>query len=272
MSLPGLDYLVETVRKICAPEKGCSWINSQRMKDLAPFTLEETHELIDALENNDTENLREELGDLLYHVLLYAQKAEDQGLFTLDDVAREVADKMRRRKTWVFGDDVGKSEAELAGTWERIKKQEKLEKGTYKGLLGGIPRSMPALAAAHQIQRKACKAGFRWENFADYCNKITEEVEELKEAVASGDKDHAAEEMGDVLFTVAITGWFIKADPELALRKVNNKFKQRFAYVEQQMAAKGLALAYENMQAMEDLWQEAKSHERAGTLKGAISA
>ena len=264
--MDAIKTLIDTVARIRDPKTGCPWNLEQTMQSLARCTVEETAELVDALQNNDTANIREELGDLLFHVVLYCQHAQEEGLFTLEDVARDVDAKIKRRKPWVFGDVKVTNSAEATATWQAIKAKEKTNTKA-QSVLPGIPKSLPALAAAHEIQKRACAAGFKWPDFESFFPKIHEELGELQEAVQSQNPDHIEEELGDTLFTLAITGWFTKTNPELALRRVNNKFTARFQHVEKRMAEHNLPMDYAHFEHMETYWQEAKKLEKSGQLK-----
>jgi MazG family protein len=217
-------------------------------------------------------NLKEELGDLLFHIVLYAQHAAEAGHFTIDDVLADVNEKIKRRKPYVF--DEAATETPTLTTlrenkvWDTIKKAEKDAKGEKReSILDATPRSMPALAAAHDIQKRAIRAGFTWDSIENFYKKIDEEFAEVREAIASGDQAHITEEVGDMLFVCAILGWYGNVNPELALRQANNKFSRRFKYVEQHMKAEGLEMDYKNMARMDALWLEAKALEKAGKLE-----
>jgi ATP diphosphatase len=271
-----LTDLLEVIATLRDPARGCPWHLEQTPASLAPHTVAETYELVDALEANDVQNTREELADLLFHVGLYCQHAAEKGQFTFTDVARDAAEKLRRRKPHVFppADDAHLGVADLRtkyfvkGIWERIKAEEKASQGlpARESLLDSVPRSLPALAAAHDIQKRAIKAGFKWPTVDAFYPKIDEELAEVKEAIASGDMNHAEEELGDLLFTVAILGYYTGLSPETALGKANAKFGRRFRYMERKMAERGLPLTDGTFDTMESYWQEAKRLEKAGQL------
>ncbi|MBI1362741.1 MAG: nucleoside triphosphate pyrophosphohydrolase [Proteobacteria bacterium] len=270
--MQAFDELIEICRKLREPTKGCPWHHEQTIPSLAPHTLSESYELIDAIEANDMPNLKEELGDLLFHIVLYAQHAAEAGQFSIEDVVAEVNEKIKRRKPYVFDEAV--TEAPTLTTlrenkvWDKIKKAEKEAKGEKReSILDATPRSMPALAAAHDIQKRAIRAGFTWDTIENFYKKIDEELAEVKEAIASGDQEHITEEVGDMLFVSAILGWYGNTNPELALRQANAKFARRFKYVEKHMKAEGLDMDYKNMARMDELWLDAKKLEKAGKLE-----
>ena len=272
--MKAFDELIEICQKLRDPEKGCPWHHEQTIPTLAPHTLSESYELIDAVEANDMPNLREELGDLLFHVVLYAQHAAEAGDFTIEDVVTDVNEKIRRRKPYVFDENITEKMTLTTlrenKVWDAIKKEEK--GSTRESVLDAVPRSMPALAASHDIQKRAIRAGFTWDNIESFYEKIHEEFQEVREAIESGDQAHITEEVGDMLFVSAILGWYGNVNPELALRQANAKFARRFKYVERNIAAEGLEMCFENMPRMDALWLEAKKLEKAGKLGDTTAA
>lgn len=270
----GLQELINVVAKLRDTDKGCPWHLEQTPQSIAPYSIQEVYELYDALLKKDTQNTKEELGDLLFHIVLYCQHAAETGDFTLDDVAQAAAEKIKGRKPHVFG-DVTREEWQTnnAYRWDNLKREEAAKRGeANRSILAGIPHSMPALSAAHEIQKRAIRAGFTWPNIYGVFDKIDEELAELKEAGESGDMVHFAEEMGDVLFSTAILGYFNNINPELSLRHANEKFRRRFTYVETHMAKAGLTMCYDNMEQMDTYWAEAKALEKEGKLEEALSA
>lgn len=267
----GLENLIKVVQQLRDKDKGCPWHLEQTPQTIAPYSIEEVYELYDALLKKDTANTKEEIGDLLFHLILYCQHAAEAGEFTLDDVAQAAADKIKQRKPHVFGDITREEwQNNSAYRWDNLKRQGKTEDTS---ILAGVPDSMPALAAAHEIQKRAIRAGFMWPDIDSFFNKIDEELAEIKEAAKTMDSDeHFTEELGDVLFTIAILGWYRKTSPEMALRGTNRKFKRRFSYVERAMAREGLPLCYDNMDKMDAYWAEAKALEKKGQLDEALSA
>ena len=254
-----LESLIDAVNKLRDPETGCGWHKKQTLATLTSYTQNEVYELSDAIEAGDNAELLSELGDLLFHVVIYAKHAQEKGLFDFDDIARHADEKARRRHPWVF-DDTSKT---FSGEeWEAIKTQEK-QKGSGengpKGLLDGLPKALPALLGAHEIHKRANSVGFKWKNLHGVLDKIQEELDELREALGENkDLSHIEEEFGDLLFTVAIIGYYTNMNPEKALRGANEKFKRRFKFVEQSMNAAGLPLTPKNRDDMEKFWLDAK--------------
>ena len=260
-SLENLKALMASVKELRA-EPGCAWHKKQTFESLAPFTQTEAYELTDAIEQQNPAEIKEELGDLLFHLTLYAQHAEEKGWFTLDDVAQVANAKIVRRHPHVFAPE--QSEGYSGTQWEEIKAQEKKNKPAEKDyLLSGLPRALPSLITAHEIHKRANSVGFEWENVYQLFDKIDEELQELKDELPQNDMDKIEDELGDVLFTVAILGYYTNINPEKALRRANDKFMRRFNFVEQRMKDNNLELKAENVQHMENFWQECKAQERA---------
>mgnify|MGYP006425421421 CR=1 FL=1 len=258
-----LESLKEAVALLRHPQKGCAWHLRQTMKTLTSYTQSEAYELTDAIDEGDKDEILGELGDLLFHVVTYATHAQEKGWFNLDDVAQAANEKARRRHPWVF-EDGSKSYSDTE--WESIKAKEKLSKGgqqAEKGLLDGLPKAQPALISAHEIHKRANSVGFKWETVAGLFDKIQEELEEVKEAIYEDHtREHIEEELGDLLFTVAIIGYYKDLNPEVALRLTNEKFKNRFKHIETSMKAANIPLCAENVEHMETYWQEAKGKNR----------
>ncbi len=253
--------LIDSVRTLRNPDNGCPWHLKQTLATIAPFTKAEAYELGDAIESNNPQEIKEELADLLFHVTLYAQHAEEKGWFSFDDIAKEADEKIQRRHPWVFGD---KSIEYSPEQWQAIKQQENKSKSDDKSsILSGLPKNMPALLTSHEIHKRVCAVGFKWKDISGVLDKVHEEIDELKEAIESGDRKHMEEELGDVLFTAAILGYYSDINPENALASSNSKFKKRFAYVEGRMKQHNFSLIPENFQKMSPFWQEAKDIEKA---------
>lgn len=242
-------------------EHGCEWHNEQTFSTLAPFTQTEAYELTDAIEQQNPAEIKEELGDLLFHIALYAQHGQEKGWFTFEDVAEAANEKIIRRHPWVFSKD---ENIPYSGQkWEEIKSEEKKSKPQEKDhLLSGLPKALPALLTAHEIHKRVNAVGFEWDDVSGLFEKIDEEMAELQEAMEGSDFDHIEDELGDVLFTVGILGYYTNINPEKALRRANEKFKRRFGYVEQRMKAEGFDLKPENVGHMETFWQECKQIEK----------
>lgn len=251
---------LETLRAIMqalrTPVTGCPWDLEQTFESIAPYTLEEAHEVVDAIERRDMKDLCDELGDLLLQVVYHAQIATEHQLFTFDDVVEAVNRKMIRRHPHVFGDHAARSAKLAKGFWEDIKSKERQTAGG--GLLNSVPNNLPALTRALKLQAKAAKVGFDWPSVDYVLDKITEELEELKTASA----EDKAEEFGDLLFAVANVARHMEIDPEGALRGANAKFKRRFAYIEAELLRRGKTPAESDLAEMDVLWNEAKQAER----------
>ena len=257
-SSDALQQLVAVVARLRDPQGGCPWDLEQTHTSLVPYVLEEAHEVADAIRHGTDAELEDELGDLLLQVVLHAQIAGEEQRFDLGSIARTISTKLVRRHPHVFGGE--------PRSWDAIKAEEKAQKGDsdssspLSDQLTGKVRGMPALAGAMTISKKAAKAGFEWEDIDGVWEKVTEELEELKEAVASGDKAHAQEELGDVLFTLVNVARWCGLDPEEGLAGTNRRFLDRFSRVE---AALGGDLQGRNIQELEGHWQQAKQAIRA---------
>ncbi len=259
--IPGerFQQLVEIMARLRAPG-GCPWDREQSFDSIKPYTLEETYEVLDAIDNRDWRALSEELGDFILQAVFYAQMAREQGLFAIEDSLDAICGKLIRRHPHVFADGGARTPDEVKARWDEIKAEEKRVRGAPPaGLLDGIPRAMPALVEAQQISSKAAGAGFDWENISQVTAKVHEELAELDCARTGKRQDDIESEVGDLLFTIVNLARFLKVDPEQALRSTNAKFRRRFAHVERGLAQKGSSFAQSTLDEMEALWQEAKS-------------
>jgi MazG family protein len=260
MQAPGEKFqkLVELMARLRAPG-GCPWDREQTFDTIKPYTLEETYEVLDAIDRRDWTEVSEELGDLLLQVVFYAQMAEEQKLFAIGDALEAINQKLVRRHPHVFGDGSAESAGDVKRIWGEVKAAEKKDKGqTEAGLLDSVPRAMPALVEAQQIASRAAGAGFDWENPDQVIEKLHEELAEVDSARRSQSQEELEGEVGDLLFVVVNLARFLKVDPEQALRKTNAKFRTRFGYIERKLAERGRKLADSNIAEMEELWQEAK--------------
>jgi tetrapyrrole methylase family protein / MazG family protein len=244
-----LVQLLETLRG----EKGCPWDKRQTVQSFKTFLLEEVYELIHAIETGDNDMLREEMGDLLFHILFISQICREHGLFDIRDVLNRVYDKMYHRHPHVFAPD--SSDLPIEQRWEELKKSEK----EGYSPLENIPRIIPALLRAYIVSKRASRAGFDWEKLDDVYEKMSEEIGELKAAEKAGNREAIREEIGDLLFTVANISRFHGVDPEDALRLATDKFLRRFAYIE-----KNTDLSNASLTTMDRLWNEKKGMERKG--------
>ena len=247
--------LVSIMARLRAPG-GCPWDRDQTFDSIKPFTLEETYEVLDAIDRRDFPNLAEELGDFLLQAVFYAQMAAEDKLFTIDDSLDAINQKLVRRHPHVFGDQSAENAGEVLKLWGEVKAAEKKQKGDPDtSLLGGVPRALPALVEAQQIASRAAGVGFDWENASQVIDKLHEELAEFQLAES---RDHLEDELGDMLFVIVNLARFVKVDPEQALRRTNAKFRKRFGYLEAQLAARGKQLKDATIEEMEALWQEAK--------------
>jgi ATP diphosphatase len=240
------------------PESGCPWDIRQTSRSIAGHTLDETHELIDAIEREDTENLKEELGDLLFNIVFHARIAQEKGQFDFDDVAQDITDKMLRRHPHVFGDarDQQLSDEVLAQQWQAAKQQEKAARPGSS--LASDSGANSAIYRARQIQQEAAKSGFDWPDIEPVFAKLEEELQELKQAFSKGDKDAISDELGDLMFVCVNLARHARVNAEMSLRRTNQKFQRRFAYVQQQMQAAGIEMNQRELEQMERFWQESK--------------
>ncbi len=253
-----IDKLLQVMRDLRDPENGCPWDIRQTSASIAPYTLDETHELLDAIERDDTENLKEELGDLLFNIVFHARIAEEKGLFDFDDVAAGITDKMLRRHPHVFGEDrdLELSDEHLSERWQALKQQEKAARPKAGTLPEGESNS--AIYRARQLQKAAAEFGFDWPSINPVFDKLEEEIAELRQAYAAGDDAAIAGEIGDVMFVCINIARHARINAEIALRQTNQKFVRRFEYVQQQMQAAGVAMEQRELEQMESFWQEAK--------------
>ena len=250
--------LVETMARLRAPG-GCPWDREQTFDSIKPYTLEETYEVLDAIDRREWSELAEELGDFMLQAVFYAQMASEQQLFRIEDALDAINQKLVRRHPHVFGDESAGSADEVLGIWGRVKDAEpKAERKKAAGLLGGVPRALPALVEAQQIASKAAGVGFDWENAEQVVEKLHEELGEFAEARRNAAQDELEDELGDMLFVLVNLARFVKVDPEQALRRTNAKFRARWSHIEARLAENGRKPEDATIDEMEALWQEAK--------------
>ena len=242
--------LVRTIAALRSPQ-GCPWDRAQSHTSLKPYLIEECYEVIEALDNEDSDKLSEELGDLLMQILLHAQIAAEEGRFDIGDIIRTIDAKLKRRHPHVFGDGQAKDAQEVAAKWESIKREERGE----EALLSGLPKGMPSLAYSQAIQRRAAGVGFDWTEDEGVIEKVAEEARELQQAA---DGQNATEEFGDLLFSLANVARRRGIDLESALRLTNEKFHQRFAYMEKTAQQRKVSLDSMSLEELDALWDEAK--------------
>jgi MazG family protein len=241
-------------------EDGCPWDRRQTKEDLKPFLIEETYEILEALDKGDDQGLQEELGDLLFHIIFMARIAEEEGAFDINDVIHGVAEKMQRRHPHVFGSSEVSGTHEVEANWARLKAAEK-PRGS---LMEGLPLHLPALMRAFRLTQRASQVGFDWEHKDQVWTKLEEELKEFQEALGEGRKEALREELGDILFTLVNLARFIGVDPEDALRRVTNKFAARFTYIEQRLQEQGKTPDEVSLVEMDALWEESKGKKEGG--------
>ncbi|MFW6125906.1 MAG: nucleoside triphosphate pyrophosphohydrolase [Chloroflexota bacterium] len=249
--MESFDTLVDTIKTLRSPD-GCPWDRAQDHLTVKNNLLEESYEVVEAIDAEEPGRLCEELGDLLMQVVFHAQMAAESGDFTIEEVVRGINSKLVRRHPHVFGEVRAKSAAEALVTWNAMKREEK-ERG--ESILSGIPKAMPALAYAQAVQRRAAQVGFDWEEAKDIIDKLAEEVAEVKSA---GDHRHMVREFGDLLFTLANIGRRLHIDLEPALREANKRFHDRFSHMEQACLERGVSLESLSLEEQDRLWEEAK--------------
>ncbi len=272
-----ISRLLEIMKALRTPGTGCPWDLEQDFKSIVPYTIEEACEVADAIERNDMEDLRLELGDLLLQSVYHAQMASEEGLFDFGDVVQGITQKMIRRHPHVFGTaDVSAEEFSAKGlaegTWERIKAEEKAEaaalrarkglpaKDNNTSLLDDIPNTLPSLACAVKLQKKASKVGFDWNDPHAVIAKIREELDEFEEELKVDNQQKQSEELGDILFALANLARHQKIDPDSALRSTNQKFRNRFAYIEETIGRENETMESASLEIMDKLWNEAKTN------------
>jgi tetrapyrrole methylase family protein/MazG family protein len=252
--------LVNVMARLRAPG-GCPWDRKQTFDSIKPYLLEETYEVMDAIDQCDWPAVAEELGDLLLQPVFFAAMAAEAQLFDIRDSLDAINQKLIRRHPHVFGDGTAKTAEDVKQRWDEIKKQEKtFENGPTeeKPILDGVPRTLPALVEADKISSKAAEVGFEWPEIDGVLSKIEEEARELAAAQQAGNQLHIEYELGDLLLTVVNLARFLKVDPEQALRKANGRFRERFGYIEKTITAEGRGFSTTTLDRMEELWQEAK--------------
>jgi MazG family protein len=251
-----LHALLEIIRTLRSPA-GCLWDRQQTRADLAKYLMDETCEVIDAIDSGSVSALKEELGDLLFSILFLSVMAEEQGEFTLSDVMAAIGEKMVRRHPHVFSDRMVRDVAEIKANWQAIKRDVEMKRASA-GILDGIPRSLPALIRAQKMTEAAATVGFDWDRTDAVMLKVEEELHELKEALQQGPPQKIREELGDLLFTLVNLCRFVKINADEALRQANRKFEERFACMEQKLAAAGKTPEQASLAEMDALWDKCK--------------
>ncbi len=257
-TMPGIQALVAVMEALRDPEQGCPWDLKQSMQSLIPYTIEEAYEVAAAITAGDSDEIKDELGDLLFQVVFYAQLGQEQDLFNLDDIAAHTAAKLTRRHPHVFGDQQASTDAEIKAQWEQIKAEERAEKGAVNSVFDGIPSNLPSILLASKLQKRAANVGFDWTETAPVIDKIKEELAEVEAELVNGDQDALASEIGDLLFSVVNLARHVQVNPEHALRLTNHKFMQRFRHIEAHLAAASQRPEELTLDELEALWQAAK--------------
>jgi len=276
-ALTAIDRLIAIMTMLRDKQHGCPWDLEQTIKSLLPYTLEEVYEVADAIENNDLVELEDELGDLLFQVIFYAQIAKEQGAFDFQDIATVISDKLVRRHPHVFpAGDVKQfgipqdiSAQQVVINWEAIKeieREEKRKKGgqqaaqEIESILDDVPRALPAMERARKLQKRAAQVGFDWTEIAPVLEKLKEEVAEFEEALVSGDLERMSDELGDVLFATINLARHSKIEPEVALRSTNRRFEMRFKWIEAALSKQGKVFKDANLKELDALWDQAKEN------------
>jgi ATP diphosphatase len=255
--------LIEIMARLRTPGRGCPWDLAQDFSTIAPYTLEEAYEVADAIARGDLPGLKEELGDLLLQVVFHARMAEEKGAFDFGDVVEAITAKLVRRHPHVFADGPERTPQAVAGLWERIKAEERAQRGAAPaGTLDGVPPALPALTRALRLQEKAARVGFDWDDARAVLAKIREEVDEIAAALDQDRPDAVRTEIGDLLFAVVNLARHLHADPEGLLRLANVKFMRRFGAVERALAARGRTVQEASLAELDALWNEAKAAEK----------
>lgn len=254
------ERLVSIMRTLLGPQ-GCPWDREQTPATLKPYLIEEIYEVCESIDRGDAAALREELGDVLMHIVFLSLLAEQSGQFRLPEVIDGVADKMVKRHPHVFGEARLETADEVVDQWERIKAEERQTKSAEASRLDGVPRALPALLRAHRMQEKAAKVGFDWPAIGDVWAKVREEIDEFEQAAEAGDPEAAEDEFGDLLFVLVNIGRWKRLNAESALQRTNEKFLRRFRHIEARARAMGRRLEEMTLAEMDALWEEAKGRE-----------
>ena len=258
----GIERLLNVMARLRDPQRGCPWDLEQDFRTLAPHTIEEAYEVADAIERGDMDDLKDELGDLLFQVVFYAQMASEAGSFDFDSVAAGVATKMIDRHPHVFGEEHVPSAGAQTDRWETRKAEERAKRAETGGNrishLDGVIAGLPALTRACKLQKRAARVGFDWPDASQILDKIEEEIAELRVELEAGRQDRIEDELGDLIFALVNLARRVDTDPEAALRHTNGKFERRFRFLESALTVQGKDLASASLNEMEALWQQAK--------------
>lgn len=268
-----LSRLIEIMAALRDPKTGCPWDIEQDFASIRHYTIEEAYEVADAIEREDYDDLREELGDLLLQPIYHAQMASERGLFEIGDVIYAITEKLIRRHPHVFGEDAARDAGGAKARWEDIKADERAAKADKKGdetpssILDDVPRPLPALTRAEKLSKRAASVGFDWPHWREVVGKCEEELDEVSQAITEGSgKAAIVEEIGDLLFSVANLARHLDVDPEAALRDANLKFTRRFSYVEQRCAEDNVPIKDAGLDRMETYWNEIRANDKSGSV------
>jgi ATP diphosphatase len=255
----GIQSLLDIMRQLRDPDSGCPWDLKQNFHTIVPYTIEETYELAEAIAIEDFAQIRDELGDVLFQVVFYAQMASEQALFTFEDVVDGIAEKLLRRHPHVFAETGGQrvSESQVKKRWEQIKVEERQRKN-QRGTLDDVPRALPALSRSQKLQKRAASVGFDWSELDAVRGKVDEELGELAEAVSEGDSSAIESEVGDIFLAMVNLARHLGVDAEAALRHANRRFEDRFSLMETAAERDGSQLSEESLEQLEERWQAAK--------------
>ena len=254
----GMPRLLEIMRALRDPENGCPWDIEQNFNTIAPYTIEEAYEVADAIERENWDDLKNELGDLLLQTVYHTQMAEEEDRFNFNDVVNQISEKMIQRHPHVFGNENrNKTASQQVKDWESIKAEERLKKN-QAGILDDVALNLPALVRSLKLQKRAARVGFDWPNISQVLDKIDEETKELIEAKKPEPQERISEEFGDLMFSIVNLGRHLKVDPEEALKQTNRKFINRFKFVEESIRSQGKKIEDTSLEEMEGLWQQAK--------------
>ena len=258
-----IERLLGIMKTLRDPLHGCPWDREQTFATIAPYTLEETYEVLDAIQREDFDDLRGELGDLLFQVVFYAQMASEQERFNFEDICHAISDKLERRHPHIFGDATAETSSDVLKNWEAIKTAERADKAQHSAL-DDIPKALPALMRAHKIQKRCHNVGFDWTTLGPVVAKVHEEIDEVmheaQQSVVDGEK--LEEEIGDLLFATVNLSRHLGSKAETALQKANDKFERRFREVEAIINAQGLSMPGATLEQMEAAWQQVKQGEK----------
>ncbi len=257
-SLEQIERLINIMKKLRDRESGCPWDLEQTPESLKKYILEEAYEVLEAIDDGGGEELKKELGDLLLQIVFQSQIADENGEFDIEDVAKSISDKLELRHPHIFGEKKTLTPDQVKDNWEKIKK----EKEGKKRILDGVPKSFNALLRSLRLQQKAGAVGFEWQKAVDILEKVKEEINELEEGIKKNDIPNIEEEIGDILFVMVNLSKKLNVDPEQALQKANNKFIQRFNYIEHKVESEGKKMEDQSLEYLDSLWNESKRFEK----------